>query len=330
MSTTLRTIITHVGSSLLDEHCEAFNGFRDRKNLCDDLASSSHEYMRDTYLDDAAAHLVGQLGTIWGRGAEARFRHSPAEIASLGRLEVTRQDRVVLLHSDTVEGAFCAALLKRALTADGIPHKNDYPMCAPEAVSFERVSGLRVASKPGEEEQIAEAFVRTGLTSYVRIVWQAYRDLYDRWREHGSAVPKPEVAMIFNVTAGYKGTVPVARDLALLLQAYSIQLNRRNRISTAVCYLYEESAQLIRYESLPVQFDWRRVTVPHLTRAAVEDEPVKAPAERQRWDELMPEERHYFEPIEPEKIFARLSPLGRVVWELAKLVDSHMVHAPME
>jgi hypothetical protein len=105
--------------------------------------------------------------------------------------------------------------------------------------------------------------------------------------------------------------VPIARDLALLLPEHIRGLERS--ITTELCVLYEDSSELIRYASLPVQFDWRTVYMPHLERAAAD-----APGARLRYDLVAPDNRPYFAPAPDDASYAHLSPLGRVVWELGK------------
>lgn len=322
-----RTIITHVGASLLREECGAFSRFSDREDLIRNLKYNQGVAY---YHNRAAAHLARELDRHWGEQTERHMRDSPAEIASLSLMapKLGPDDRIVLLHSDTGEGAFCAEVLRRVLKrelSDIREARGSYPFSA--AVEVQRIEGLRVTDEPGaqsdDDEELEDSFVRRGLASYVEHVWAAYQELYERSKEHKDADFPQDKALIFNVTAGYKGMVPIARDLALLLHTHSQRLKRR--VTTSLCYLYETSTKLITFESLPVQFDWRRVTLSQLRRAAAEDE-VEPPdsAKRVRWENLAPEEQRYFRPIpgDVDHTYACLSPLGRVVWELGKRIDA--------
>ncbi len=302
-----RTIITHVGASLLAPRCAAFQGYKDASELLNALRDEDEAAL--AHLDAAADHLIANLNTIWVRGADTRWRDSPAEIASLSRLALSPTDRVVLLHSDTLTGRFCADLLQRALSAP-FTSVNGYPHTLPGRVVAHNLSGLRVTDRPGTApaagETAAERFVRDGLRDYVEHVWNAYDELAASLSASGD-----QGQLIFNVTAGYKSMVPIARDLALLLTEHIHGLERP--ITTELCVLYEESSELIRYASLPVQFDWSKVYMAHLARADAD-----APGARLRYDHIAADNLAFFERAPDDEAYARLSPLGRVVWELGK------------
>lgn len=302
-----RTIITHVGASLLAPSCLAFKDYGGASELRAALRAEHEDAL--AHLDPAADHLEAELGAIWATGADTRWRDSPAEIASLSRLALAPADRVVLLHSDTLTGRFCAALLQRALSASFTP-LNGYPHSAPGRVVARNLTGLRVTDRPGAAPAAggtaAERFVRDGLRDYVEHVWSAYDELAASLSASGD-----EGRLIFNVTAGYKSMVPIARDLALLLPEHIRGLERP--ITTELCVLYEESSELIRYASLPVQFDWSKVYMAHLGRADAD-----APGARLRYDHTAADNLAFFERAPDDPSYAHLSPLGRVVWELGK------------
>lgn len=310
----MRTIITHVGASLLDDKCEAFCDFGKRGILLGNL-KGNHPV---THLqDEAADYLCNTLAELWSGADSERLRKSPAEIASLSLLELGAGDRVVLLYSDTRTGEFCAELIRRALSHQ-FELRNGYPYC-PEVVAH-KIDGLRVTELPGATMTTADSFIGVGLPRYVELVWGAYQELFQRWRDAREAGQEVDGILVFNVTAGYKGMIPIARDLAQLLNRYSECLGRA--LPTELCYLYEESSELIRYESLPLRFDKVAVSRPQLERAAGEDNPQHGGArDRQLWAEIPPEERRYYRPIEPDRIYVRLSPLGQVVLKLSTLIE---------
>lgn len=314
----LQTIITHVGASLLENDCVAFRWFKDRDSLLNEL-----RYERDTsaYLNDATTHLVKDLHKRWSSEQEQRAQRlseSPAEIASLSLLGLGKHDQVVLLHSDTAEGAFCAELLRRVLSNAQIAPQTDYPFCAEDRVTVQRINGLRVtdlrSDQPGERGTLRDTFVREGLTNYVEHVWDAYHELKKRINDY-----QDEGALSFNVTAGYKGMIPIARDLALLLATYIKDKNQK--ITTEVCCLYETSSELIRYASLPIYFNWARVDMSQLERAAQEEVPIaqrSTALDRVLYNNIDPDKRSYFVALHAGSPYVRLSPLGRIVWELGK------------
>jgi hypothetical protein len=303
-----RTIITHVGASLLSDTCVVFHRFRDREALLRTFRLT-HNYDAVTgYIERATTYFTEQLGRYWKD--PDRHRKVPAEIASLSRLDITEKDTIVLLHSDTNEGAFCAKVIQAALSEKTL-QASDYPYCAVDRVSIHRINGLRVTELPGETdnetEGVAERFVSDGLTSYIDHVWTAYKELAEPLQSveyHGTSGQ-----LIFNVTAGYKGMIPLARDLAQLLAQHIRGIGVP--ITSEVCYLYEESDTLITFASLPIQFDWWQINEHWMARAAQADPTLQLAEIDQRM-------RQYFD---ASKTPIQLSPLGRVVWELGKRLD---------
>lgn len=311
-----RTIITHVGASLLK--CQSFSGFNDRGQLLEAFDyKDANEVTRR--LEKATEHLAQALATLWAGKSPERYRHAPAEIASLSLLAPAQDDRVVLLHSDTLEGCFCAKVLKGVLQRTFEP-LNGYPFC--RDVVVRKIAGLRVSEQGEQSSDGAKGvddFVSKGLPSYVTNVWEEYFDLVQRIAH----VPSKRGTLLFNITAGYKGAIPIARDLALLLSAHSAE--GKSGITTETCYLYEESNQLIHYGSLPIDFNWHKANMSQLERAAGEDEDeLSAKTQRSGDDRLrltnVVDNRHYYTEVEAAPAYARLSPLGRVVWEIGKRI----------
>lgn len=237
-----RTIITHVGTSLLN--CGAlhqgmgeipFNNLGKRASLGRIEPS------------DIAACQVGLekgLAHFWGNKAHSdqnRREAAPSEIASLSLLDVQATDRVVLLHSDTDAGWFCAKVLEGALSLK-LPHS--YPTCTAHPVE---VKGLTVAEEGGiAGAGMADAFVRDGLKNYVSAICDEYLELRKQPRDK-------QHHCIFNVTGGYKGMIPTARDMTLLLTTAA-----RDDSDFAIfrmCYLFQGSDHPIWFDSLPVRFD---------------------------------------------------------------------------
>src|SRR5436309_8910848 len=107
-----RTIITHVGTSTLNEQ-GILKGYTGLKRLRDIL--EANRTPSDTELNQCIDEAARTLKRIWTGPAtlQGRRAQSPAEIASLSLLKPqagdkkNKGDRVSLLHSDTPDGRFC-------------------------------------------------------------------------------------------------------------------------------------------------------------------------------------------------------------------------------
>jgi hypothetical protein len=232
-----RTIVTHVGISLLNARAftSEYNGI---DTLKDNLL---HDPWYDTTKVEQKCRkaLFDGLKDCWGDGSEPwRSRQdSPAEIASLSLLNLQPGDRVVLFYSETAAGQFCAHLLEHLLRQNLAPG-SAYPFCSPEmTVECKEIKGVRIIGDGGNTliTQNNRDFVRVGLVNYVQAVYKLYR-VAD--------------GIIFNVTSGYKGLIPIARDLSLLLTTHSRD-GLDNPIRIEMCYLYETSDDLVYYGILP-------------------------------------------------------------------------------
>lgn len=311
-----RIIITHVGTSVLQ--CAAFARAQQLERLKQDLTQKGKERTAD--LDTYVASLQTGLANTWKTTTDGwrRRQDSPAEIASLNLLGV-QDSTVVLLHSDTPAGRFCARLLEKVLQQD-IGREAGYPACIPATgctvrtvqindmhvnEQYQRSSwweGFRHGHADRRTQQTEQdVFVRKGLVNYIRTIVGFYRELLPTGGE-----------LLFNVTAGYKGMIPVARDLTLLLEAHyrewrTRQANRAEAFAplgtfeSAICYVFERSNDLIRYSALPVSFDFSAFSV-DLLRAASADAGLERNA---------PDPRCFFEPLSNGRW--RRSALGEVV-----------------
>lgn len=231
-----RTIITHVGTSAL--RCQAllesanFNP-NDLDRYLQSERSNDH-VLEQTCRED----LIEGLRDTWqGRYSEKdRRMRSPAEIASLSMLKPQRDDRVVLLHPQSAGGAFCANLIAAALEIADIPGGLDYPYTA--GATKWPIHGLRVTGDPRIDrsvDQLADDFLSQGVESYVERVWAEYEQM------------RAGDQLIFNITGSYKGLVPIARDVSLLLAGAA-----EGRVTCELCYLFETGSALIRYPALPM------------------------------------------------------------------------------
>lgn len=292
-----RVIITHVGTSAL--RCKALleraNFDTDALDRSLQLERGSREDLRRAYRED----LMRGLRDTWQSRYDPSVRRmrSPAEIASLSLLDLQRNDRVVLLHPECAGGKFCADLVTLALTGEGIPTGLAYPHTG--VVEMHQVDGLKVTGDPnlddldlGASDALSASFVRQGAASYVEQVMTQF----ERMSEGDQ--------LVFNITGSYKGLVPIARDMSLLLAA-----SETRAITSEVCYLFETGAQLIRYGTLPLRLHWPPELVSDLDRASGE-RPVGLDLLKTRgegpWQSL-------FERVSDAPPLVRLSALGAVL-----------------
>lgn len=304
---TTQTIITHVGTSTLAtlHAIPACGGFVRRLETT--FATGDPP---DTDVVRSVTDLIAERDRIWNRwsGTTAQDRRKrrqalPAELASLSLLNLHATDQVVLLHSQTPDGRFCARVLAGLLTREGATVQ-DFPTCAKERLKLVEVQGLRAASDHTSTTQIttAETFVREGLVYYVHEVWKIYHEA-----NRGDK-------LVFNVTGGYKGMIPIARDVAMLLAA--AHRSENPDFVCELCYLYEESSELIIYGSLPMTFTFERLLKDDLTKAAL---PHGTPAATSHLKEH-PEWRPYFEAVPHQPQYHQRTALGEVMLALyAKL-----------
>jgi CRISPR-associated protein (Cas_APE2256) len=303
------TVITHIGVSALS--CEALLGFQSQNyaTIDQELADGME---RPETLEIAQRDLLRGLRRHWGQKKEARQHRavSPAEIAALSLLLAELRpdgnpplpiDRLVLVRSDTPGGRFCADLLKRAFVDPDreISRQYGYPHVSGDPAHFviAPIEGLRITDeRTPDPDSDKEAFVRTGLVNYVRTVYAEYRRL-------GAGD-----TLTFNITSGFKGLVPAARDLALLLST------RRGGPTIEMVYLYKSSNELIRYNLFPLQFDWDSLPIDLLRRAGAGAAPP---------DQLSGAQYAYlFEQRGTAIQKSQRSALGEVVWALHTLLHA--------
>ena len=133
-------------------------------------------------------------------------------------------------------------------------------------------------------------------------VWECYQTLEDLGGE-----------LIFNITSGYKGMIPIACNIQLLLTPHIRATSRA--ITTKMRYLYQDSSTLIRLPSIPVQLDWG-IVKGDILKEADTLEGVDANKIDLRTA------RALFMQLKDQRM--QLSPLGKVFWTLKKL--NHLQH----
>ncbi|MCL0058824.1 putative CRISPR-associated protein [Dehalococcoidia bacterium] len=137
-----------------------------------------------------------------------------AEIASLRafknskELELSSDDVIALLSTDTEDGKFCAQVNKQVLDT------LDWGKVAGPMV----ITGMKTR-KTEEDEDISKRFIDAGLKSMKKVVEEVLgNNQYDK--------------KYFNITGGFKATIPFATILAF-------------EKGISLIYLYEESSDLI-------------------------------------------------------------------------------------
>jgi hypothetical protein len=302
-----RIILTHVGVSVLLTPTFVEFYTSDTMDLQQKL---QRDYVSPDDLDICFRDLRDGLETTWSpdytpHPHEWRQR-SPAEIAALSLLKLQSDDTVVLLHSQTKAGEFCAKLIAEALQIDTIPPNRTYPHCTASQLRLEPLKGVKITDD-GENnfdrrdafspQTLLETLVHTGLVSYVSFVWDRYQELIDQGGGE----------LIFNITSGYRGLTPIARDLALLLEGYA--RGNSQPVRCRMVYLFQRGESLIRYDPLPMAINWRL-----LPKWEVLDEASRKPGVVPTRYEAA--EAAYFADVEGDLKHQRLSPLGAVVYAL--------------
>lgn len=238
-----RTIITHVGTSVLQ--CRSLK--ENNPSLDSIIKRATHADRRNGDLTPYVTQLCGtyeeNLQRHWTNEGDflTRRRAVAGEISSLSLLSITPDDRVMLVHSDTPKGRLSAALLKDMLTLDP---QQGYPNCP--TAEAKQIDGLKVPEATElATRQDHDDFIAIGLVNYVDTVWKAFLDQVEKPGRH---------EFILIITGGYKGMIPVARDMALILTDIASDINFD--VEIRLCYLFDEGSELIWYGSYPIGLNW--------------------------------------------------------------------------
>ncbi|MBM3711847.1 MAG: hypothetical protein FJW56_00185 [Actinobacteria bacterium] len=227
-----KLVITTVGTSLIEklgmEKIKTRNGWVDNKNKLynQSLHVNITSYCETKKTDEAEKHYQENQSDVKGTinlltekltdpANDSPF--APAEIASLWKMGLNKEkDKVVLLYSDTPDGAFCAVV-----NAVYINHK--IAKCDIQNGDIHIIDGLQ--SKDGDK------FKNEGLPNLLKIISNLIKE------------NNKEYKIVLNITGGYKGLIPYMSLIGMCFDEIDI------------VYLYEESDRLIRFEKLPVDFD---------------------------------------------------------------------------
>jgi len=249
-----RLILTTAGTSLIHPNAERWRGiipeaFSGAVKACDD----NHDCTLDKVitggnnaLKDAEVNILRELNSLT---LDRDWQRFPAEIASTSKLDPRpdQGDRIVVLHSDTIEGAFCARcvaflmsdrlkvlrLERNRVQEDGIlSNANQLSqqradlrskgiLCQPFWSA--RVELLRI-DKLKPDERGAQDFREQGCQNLAIALSSLFieRDTTAHRRVH------------LNMTGGLKSSIPFVTFVAML---WGIPL----------VYLYEESPDLLSF-----------------------------------------------------------------------------------
>lgn len=258
------------------------------------LTPEQASVLDDAFAEDMSGRFKRALTELWESeklrytvdGGRRKRLFSPGELASLSLLHLEKEDKIILLYSETGKGAFCAAVLEQ-LVSEGV--------AVPAGVEVDKrmIEGLQV-------EDLSQ-FTDKGVVNYAQVI--------DRIIAEGDE----ETEVILNITGGYKGVAPIATIVALALDV-------------EVCYLYEDSDEILFLPPLEVEFGYHELF--HKTRvppAAWElvlpiETPLPTASAREFWN-LVPQELHerVERYIKPRDGKVQLSPLGVLAWTLYTL-----------
>lgn len=186
------------------------------------LLTNAHRAISDTNLSASAAKLIQDFYRTLKTEVPQRnefLAKLSAETNSLSRLNLNREDEVILLHTDTPDGKECAEALKEII-------ENEWKL----AVRIMNVAGLQVKDP--------DRFRKEGIHNLFMIL----RKECVAWRQDN---PEERQA-ILNVTGGFKAVVPYLTLFGLM-----------HRLE--VVYIFETSNSLIRLPPLPINFDHERL-----------------------------------------------------------------------
>jgi len=221
-----KVILVTVGTSVLEKAFDEDNGgFNNLDDLIKELENeprNNENRIYETWKTNAFNRMKAKLEIFYNNNGEGVERLS-AELASLlimhGDQEIgniTQEDKIFLLHSDSIAGKLCAEVNKEIISMN----INDQSLCP--YVNIIKLDGVKVVTY--EDEDILGLFIDQGLQSFQDNVENIIN-------EHGN-----NNKIYMNITGGYKILVPFSTILA-----HNLRMN--------IVYLYEKSDRLIKLPS---------------------------------------------------------------------------------
>ncbi|MDI9870616.1 hypothetical protein [Flectobacillus roseus] len=143
-----------------------------------------------------------------------------AELQSIAKIRESNVDiEVYLICTDTILSPLCAEFIAKRLINNGISVKF-------ECNNRHIIEGLIV-----DGINASTTFEETGFPNLI----QTIKDI----EKHANEETRP----ILNISGGYKALIPV---MTIMGQLYDMEIN----------YMYEDAEELIKINSLPINFDW--------------------------------------------------------------------------
>ena len=299
-----KTVITLVGISLLENVLTKRQQLRSlgmpsadhvsdliRRCKSNRLTPERAAALNDPLAGETAERFRRALTGLWEStepkytvdGGRRKRMYSPGELASLSLFDLGPEDKIVLLYSETGEGAFCAAVLEQLLRAGvGVP--------AGVQVDKRMIEGLQVED--------LRRFTDEGVVNYVQVIDRIVAD------------QDKDTQVIMNITGGYKGVAPIATIVAL-------------ELGVEVCYLYEESDELLYLPPLEVEFGYSMLFTGYqniMEQITPATSPLPTASADEFWGKVLRQDRGQLEKhVETIDGKVRLSPLGVLAWTLHTL-----------
>lgn len=261
---------------------EAYEKFGDLQNLARNCAEGIVELMRAVWSSD--------LDPKGSKNKPGKREASSAELASLNTLQITSEDVLVLLYSDTPEGAFCATCLEEIFRRGIAIGDEATPEIKPR-IKKEKIAGLH----PKEKQD----FEQKAVGNLAGVIAACF---YDEARSNNQQ-------FVLNVTGGFKASIPTLTFIAGLSKK-----QEWGQTTVRLCCLYEEATELLWQPLIPciVEPEPARDRLFHAGDGTAND-----PCGNFLWDNLRPEEKPYYMHTDP----LELSSLGRAVREVLRVQD---------
>jgi hypothetical protein len=308
-----KIVITHVGISTLKNTEGRSETLQAQMAALVTLANQGgdpKDYLPQTQA--ASARLAMELAAIWAdpsRDPNTQRNCSPAEVATLSRLDLQAGDEVVLVTTDTDIGRLAGDILYHVLPhvpLAAAPFTPDpgYGIYLPPPHTI-RGLGIGAASE--------SATLPAGTADYFTTVLGVYQRARISDRQ-----------LIFNTTGGVKGIITLATLVTTLLEAtdrYPSDHPQAGepRVACLMCSLPGRNSSLVTQRPLPLILDRTALVryYPILAEAATEHGTSNA-------DALALDDYNrgiYLTPPRNESGRWGLSVMGRLIWDLTRLLE---------
>ena len=245
-----KLIFTLVGVSLIEEE----KGLLGEGRFFKDNLKGIRKYGNEEAIIKDDDILKGQKEQILKGWMEENPRDEPskfsAEIASLCHLDAldNPRDKIILLLSQTPDCAFAGIVNGKFIIYRRTDDQNwnSITFDAPTSEGIFSCNNVEIKIIKGLQVKNAEEFKNKGIENLFDFISKKMDEEYHQYDE-----------IIFNITGGFKGTIPYLALFGMLYQEGWIDAKK---IKFSIKYLYDESKEIITLPNLPVSFDlptWR-------------------------------------------------------------------------